>query len=67
MLPTDIPDLQVCIRKVDRTDILPNRRNSWFRGKGRGRVEGLDGGEEGRLPSVVEAEKEDGIFYGRSD
>lgn len=67
-LTADIPDLQVHIRQGEGRNVLADSGGGFagIRGGsalGTGEKEGLDLGEEGGFASIVEAEKEDGVFW----
>lgn len=68
MLAADVPDLQVDggvgRREGDGGDILADGGDGFEVGVGGG-VSGFYLFEEGGFPGVVEAEEEDGVFWGR--
>jgi hypothetical protein len=69
-LPADVPDPEVHVRQGDGGDILADGRHRVAGGGGGGglavRVKGVecfDLREEGGFAGIVEAEKEDGVFW----
>ena len=65
VLAAHVPDLEVHVRQIDGGDVLADGGDGLGGGGGvGGEVEGFDGGEEGRFAGVVEAEEEDGVFWG---
>jgi len=63
VLPAYVPDLEIHVAEIDGRDVLADGGDGFLGGGGGGgEVEGFDGGEEGGLAGVVEAEEEDGVF-----
>lgn len=63
MLPAYVPDLEIHIAEIDGRNVLADSGDGFLgRGRGGGKVERFDGGEEGGFAGVVEAEEEDGVF-----